>query len=109
MYSHRHSSAGTTDATASGASATAEGRVGTLPLEVRLVSSSMWRVSDAVLFHTARDTAALTMSRLLTSSTDLGAATDLRTTVDAVNGFDRTALEELLADASHPIVRDARS
>jgi len=69
----------------------------------------MWRVSDAVLFDTARDTAALAISDLLTSPTELGAAADLRTTVDAVNGFDRAALEGLLALASHPIIRDARS
>ncbi|MEO2132361.1 MAG: hypothetical protein ABGX78_14215 [Microbacterium sp.] len=73
------------------------------------MSSSMWRVSDAVLFDTARDTAALTISDLLTSPAGLGAAADLRTTVDAVNGFDRSAFEGLLAGASHPIIRDARS
>jgi len=69
----------------------------------------MWWVSDAVLFDTARDTAALTISDLLTSPAGLGAAADLRTTVDEVDGFDRAALEGLFAGESHAIIRDARS
>lgn len=73
------------------------------------MGSSMWRVSDAVLFDTARDTAAFAISDLLTSPTELRAAADLRTTVDAVNSFDRAALDGLLALASHPIIRDSRS
>ena len=63
----------------------------------------MWWVSDAVLFDTARDTAALTISDLLTSPAGLGAAADL------VDGFDRAALEGLFAGESHAIIRDARS
>lgn len=73
------------------------------------MSSLLWRVSDAVLFDTARDTASLAMFDHLTSPAGLGAAADLRTTVDEVDGFDRAALEELFADASLPIIRDARS
>jgi hypothetical protein len=103
VYSHRPSSGGTTAATVSGASATAEVRVGTLPLEVRLVSGSLWRVSDAVLFDAAVDAAALTMSRLLTSPTGVESASEFRGEVDAVAGFDRAALEALISRPSHDL------
>lgn len=63
----------------------------------------MWRVSDAVLFDTARDAAALAMSRLLTSQPALGPAIERRGEVDAADGFDRAALEELLGRASHDL------
>ena len=77
--------------------------VGTLPLEVRLVSSSLWRVSDAVMYDAARDAAALALSRIVTSPTALGQALDLRAAVDAVDGFDRPALEALISRPSHDL------
>lgn len=80
-----------------------EVRIGTLPLEVRLVSVSLWRVSDAVLFDAARDAAALATSRHLASPSNVDAATNLRSAIDSADGFDRAALEVLLAHAPHDL------